>query len=261
VFVGDEASYNVTSTLIYGETEGFVVDSEFHLSQARKWAEQIAAHKVHLKAIFITHPDEDHYFGMAALHERFPETPIYMTATALDEYQRTMPKFLEGFKKRLPAETPDALPTPEVLPTTKFQVDGRTIEIVPDLQGDYPDKPANSVVWIPSLEMVIAGDMTFNGVHPWLGGSTETGRAAWSAGLDRIAALHPRRIVSGHKRTAALQDTPDVVAFMKQYVADFGAARKTATSADELEKAMVQKYPELGQQILLSYSSKMAFAK
>jgi hypothetical protein len=89
-------------------------------------------------------------FGIKA-NERFLEAHLYMTATALPEYQRTMPGLLAKFEQRIPAETPESLPTPEPLPDTTLQIGGRTIEIIPDLQGDY-EKPTNSIVWIPSLQ-------------------------------------------------------------------------------------------------------------
>jgi glyoxylase-like metal-dependent hydrolase (beta-lactamase superfamily II) len=89
-----------------------------------------------LRPIIITHPDEDHYFGMSVLHERFPYTPIYMTAAALEQFNRTSSEFLARFRKRAPSETPDSLQTPEVLPTTIFSVDGETVDVIKDFQGD-----------------------------------------------------------------------------------------------------------------------------
>jgi glyoxylase-like metal-dependent hydrolase (beta-lactamase superfamily II) len=62
--------------------------------------------------MIITHPDEDHYFGMSVLHERFPDTPIYMTAAALAQFKRTSNEFLARFRKRAPSETPTAYPLP-----------------------------------------------------------------------------------------------------------------------------------------------------
>src|SRR5271155_80722 len=76
VFTGNEDSWGVTSTLIYGKTEAILVDSQFRISQAKKLADRVAATGRHLKAIMITHPDDDHYIGTAVLHERYPQAPI-----------------------------------------------------------------------------------------------------------------------------------------------------------------------------------------
>jgi hypothetical protein len=71
------------------------------------------------------------------LHERFPDTPIYMTAAALEQFNRNSGKQLAYFKKKAPSETPDSLPTPEVLPTTIFTVDGETVDVIKDFQGTF----------------------------------------------------------------------------------------------------------------------------
>jgi glyoxylase-like metal-dependent hydrolase (beta-lactamase superfamily II) len=114
--------------------------------------------------------------ALAVLHERFPDTPIYMTADALAHFKKTVERKLAGEKKYIPAETPDSVPTPEVLPDTRLSVDGQSVEIIPDLQGDVLE-PTNSFVWIPSLRAVVAGDIAFNGVHVWLADSDEKSRA------------------------------------------------------------------------------------
>ena len=102
VFAGKADSWDVTSTLVYGTSEAILVDSQFRISQAKKLSDEIAATGRHLKAIIITHPDYDH-IGTAVLHERFPETPIYMTADALEEFKRPSGDALSAKKKSIRA--------------------------------------------------------------------------------------------------------------------------------------------------------------
>jgi len=111
VFVGDSESWGVTSTLVYGKSEAIVIDSQLRVSQARKLADEISSKEVHLKAIITSHPDEDHYFGTAVLHERFPDASIYMTAAAVEQFKAKSDKYLAYFKKKSPSETPDSLPS------------------------------------------------------------------------------------------------------------------------------------------------------
>jgi glyoxylase-like metal-dependent hydrolase (beta-lactamase superfamily II) len=82
----DTMAYNVNSELIVGRTEAILVDAGLRRSDAEKEAAAVAAMGTHLKAIFITHPDEDHYFGVAPFVEQFPGTPVYMTAAAIEEF-------------------------------------------------------------------------------------------------------------------------------------------------------------------------------
>jgi glyoxylase-like metal-dependent hydrolase (beta-lactamase superfamily II) len=125
VFVGEADSWDVTSTLIYGKSEAILVDSQFRISQAKKLSDQVVATGRHLKAIIITHPDYDHYIGTAVLHERFPEAPIYMTADALEEFKRTSGAALSAKKTSAPSETPDTLPTPDVVDASKRRLQER----------------------------------------------------------------------------------------------------------------------------------------
>ena len=259
VFIGAADSWDVTSTLIYGKSEAILVDCQFRISQAKKLADQVAAMGRRLKAIIITHPDNDHYIGTAVLRERFPDTPIYMTAAALEEFRRTSGAALASKKASAPSETPAGLPTPDVLPATIPTVDGETVEVIKDLQGDVL-KPTNSFLWIPSLHAVIAGDIVFNGVYPYLGDSSVASRRAWHDSLRRIVAFHPRVVIAGHKKSANLPDSPSVVAAMEKYLDDFESARRAASDADQLVAAMKAKYREWSQERLLVYSAKAVMA-
>ena len=259
-FTSDTSSYNVGSTLITGPSEAILIDAQYHWSDAKREADSIAKLGTHLKAIFITHPDEDHYFGAAAFVERFPGVPVYMTPVAIEEFKRTSARFLEGLKKQAPAEAPDSLVTPQPLPSSLLTVDGERVEIVEDQQGDVL-LPSNSFVWIPSLRAVLAGDIVFNGVHPWFGASDAASRQRWHQSLQRIADYHPALVVAAHKRSPDLPDSPDVVKAMGQYLTDFDAARSSAANAEALIATMKQKYPDYADPVLLMYSAQIAYRK
>ncbi|MEO8453439.1 MAG: MBL fold metallo-hydrolase [Gemmatimonadota bacterium] len=254
----DSTAFDVVATLIAGPTEAVLWDAQYHVADARRAADRIAATGRHLKAIVLSHPDHDHYMGAAVIVERFPGTPVYMTAAALEEFKHSAVQQWRGEKARRPAETADSLVTPQALPSNHLTVDGEAVEIVPDLTGDVLT-PTNSFIWIPSLRTVLAGDIAFNGVHPWLGSSTEASRTAWKASLKRIADLHPVAVVAGHKKDISAPDSPDVLTFMDQYLTDFDATRKASADGKALFAAMQQKYPQLAVPGLLGYASQMAF--
>ena len=253
----DSMSFDVVATMIVGPTEVLLWDAQYHVADARRLAERIAATGKHLKAIVISHPDHDHYSGAAAIVERFPGTPVYMTAKALAHYDTTK-YYFQREKARRPAVLPDSLVTPQVLPSTHLTVDGEELQVIPDLTGDVMTA-TNSVLWIPSLRTVLAGDVAFNGVHPWLGSSSEASRASWRASIARVAELHPAVVVAGHKKDVTAADSPNVLRFMDNYLTDFDALRKTSANPDELRSAMLRKYPDLAVQVLLSYGAQVAF--
>ena len=117
------------------------------------------------------------------------------------------------------------------------------------------------MLWIPSLRTVLASDVVFNDVHPWLGASDETTRAAWHASLKRIADLKPRFVVAGHKKDVAAPDSPAVLAVMDRYLTDFDSLRKTTGSPQALFQAMTQRYPDHAVSTLLRFAAMGAFAR
>ena len=255
----DSTAFDVIATIILGPKEALLWDTQYHLSDARRVADRIAASGRRLKAIVLSHPDHDHYAGAAAIVERFPGTPVYMTAKALEEYKRSAPQAFRGEKARAPQLLPDSIVTPQPLPSTRLTVDGETLEVIPDVTGDV-GTGTNSMLWIPSLKTVLASDVVFNGVHPWLGASDEASRVRWHESLARITALHPVAVVAGHKNDVRAPDSPAVVAVMDRYLTDFDSLRKTAAGPQALYQAMVQKYPDHAVANLLRFAAMGAFA-
>lgn len=258
-FSSDSSAYDVGSTLIMGPTESVLIDAQYHWSNARRVADRIAATNTHLKAIFITHPDVDHYMGAAAFVERFPGTPVYMTESAIEEFKRTSDRSVRTMRLREPNEAPDSLVTPQVLPDPIIEINGERVVIMRDEQGDVL-RPTNSYVWIPSLRTVIAGDIVFNGVYPWLAASDVASRRRWRESIQRIANLHPLAVIAGHKKTLDTPDSPALLGAMDRYLTDFDAARAASPDADSLEATMKGKYPGYVIDILLEYSSKAAYS-
>lgn len=257
VYTADTTAFGVTSTVIYGPTEAILVDAQFLASDAERLADRIAASGRHLKAIIITHAHVDHYFGLAVLRKRF-RVPVYMSAAGIAELERTMAGDITTWSAVYGAEIPADVPIPLPLPTRRFTVDGRAVEVIVDAQGDARTA-TNSYVWVPSLQAQIAGDLVYDRTHVWLGDSDSTTRAGWQAALRRLAGQKAKIVVAGHKRSADLPHAPDAVTFTARYVADFEVARAASHTADELVLAMKQKHPDLGLPGILTFSAGAAF--
>src|SRR6476620_6292247 len=68
--------YDVNSTMVSGEKDMLVIDPQFSLSEAHRLAAEILESKKNLVVIYITHPHPDHLFGLAVLHQAFPQAKI-----------------------------------------------------------------------------------------------------------------------------------------------------------------------------------------
>ena len=257
----DSTNYHVVSTLITGRTEAILVDGQNNARDGRAVADMIAASGKRLTAIFITHPDHDHFTGLSAIVQRFPGTPVYMTAAAIEEYNRgaeQRARMLPMMKQRFGDMAPDSFVTPQPLPAAGLRVDGEELEIARDRQGDVL-APTNSFVFIPSIQTVVAGDVVFSGIHMWLAASNAESRARWRAALDQIASLHPRAVIPGHVATGRPVDSPDAVAWTRDYLTAFDAERARATAAPDLVAAMKQRFPDAQIPILLMASAQSEF--
>jgi len=260
VYTAPPEGFSVTSTLISGPTEAILVDAQFRNSDAEKVAEKIAASGKKLKAIFLTHAHPDHYFGTAVLRKRFPGVPVYMTRAALKEFKQTVAAKIKQWGPIYKDEIPTEVPAPERLPRKKLKVDGQVVQVVPDLQGDSKG-PTNSYVWVPSASSEVAGDIVFQRTHVWLAESTPKTRKAWLAALRKLAARHPKTVVAGHKRTVESPDSPGAIAFTRDYIRAFEAAKASSHSAGELIAKMKQSYSDVGLDMILTFAANAAFPK
>lgn len=236
----DSTAFNVTATVVIGPTEMILWDAMYHRGDAERVADRLAATGRRLKAIIISHPDHDHFAGAASIVERFPGTPIWMTAAALTAFRQTAARAFSGEKLGDPQDFPDSLVTPTQLPSPHLTVDGAAVEVLADRTGDAG--ATNSMLWIPSLRTVLAGDVVFQDVHPWLAASTEATRRQWRASLEEIADLHPASVVPGHKKERSTPNTPDAVFRMLDYLDDFDRSVEHASSADQLVRMMLDRY-------------------
>src|SRR5689334_7479530 len=115
VYTADAQGIGVTSALIYGETEALLVDTQFRISDAEKLADRIAGKGRRLKAILVTHPHFDHFYGASVLLRRFPGTPVYASASDIEYIKGNGPTTVAEIRARFGADTiPANISTPEV---------------------------------------------------------------------------------------------------------------------------------------------------
>ena len=214
IYTADSQVLGWTSTLIYGDQEAILVDTQFRIADAEKLADRIAAKGRRLKAILITHPHFDHFYGASVLLKRFPGTPVYASASDIEYIKGSLANTVAQMRARFGAEAiPSDIQIPQPWPSTHFTVDGQAVEVMAGLQGDVGPGPRNNVVWVPSLWAAIVGDIAFNQVHL----SLRATDADLPQGLARDAAPHPGaespHCRSPHKNRPELPDTPDVLAF------------------------------------------------
>jgi glyoxylase-like metal-dependent hydrolase (beta-lactamase superfamily II) len=72
---------------------------------------------------------------------------------------------------------------------------------------------------VPSIGLVAAGDVVYNGVHQYILEGGNGGLREWLRALDQVESLQPRFVVVGHKNRD-LPDDPGAIDQNRQYLRD-----------------------------------------
>ena len=231
-----------SSTLIYGKRDAVLVDTFLTIQQSRTLLDRVVASGKNLVAIYITHGHGDHFFGLASLLERFPRARAVATPEIVRAmHQQLSPFWIEKFWRRLfPGEIPDRLLIAEPLETDELELEGRKLVAV---NTGRTDTVHSTCLHVPSIGLIVGGDVVYNGIHPYLGETDTPGRLEWISTLDKLEGLKPRAVVAGHK-VPENDDDPRIIAETRQYLRDFNRLNDATVTARELYDALLEIYPD-----------------
>ena len=230
----------MTSTLIFGDYDAVLVDAMTTVAEAEALADWIALHNRNLETIYITHAHFDHFYGLSVLLDRFPGARAIATPKALNAMQMSFTPTVERLARRMfPGQVPTKLVSPEPYERDTFTLEGHELRIIEQGRTDSPDSTS---LHVPSIDLVVAGDVVYNQCHMYVGDTTPESRKNWVAALDRLAALKPAIVVAGHKKPGA-PDSPSAIEDTKRYLLDFDRLRQTTASDEELFNRMTGLYP------------------
>lgn len=242
---GGEAAHwsPLSHTLIQGEKEAVLVDPPITAAQADALADWVAGHDRRLTAIYVTHAHGDHWLGTARLLRRFPEARAFATAGTRARIEAIAAAGISSPWTDLFGDEldPDAAAIQlETVPDGGLEVEGHTLLAI---EAGHSDTDETSVLHVPDLGLVVAGDVVYNNVHQYLAESADGGIEAWHRGLDLVASLAPRHVVAGHK-DARRPDSPDDIDATREYLDTVGALLDSRPSQAEFVAAVLERYPE-----------------
>jgi glyoxylase-like metal-dependent hydrolase (beta-lactamase superfamily II) len=230
----------ITSTLIFGEHDAVVVDALTTVAEAQALADWVALHHRNLRTIYITHGHFDHFYGLSVLLDRFPSARAIATPKSLEVmHQFLTPPIDQFIHQCFPGQLATKLVTPEPYEDDTFTLEGHELHIIEQGRTDGPDTTS---LHVPSIDLVVSGDVVYNQCRMYVGDTNPESRQNWIAALDRLAALNPAIVVAGHKKPGA-PDLPSTIQDTKRYLADFDRLQQTTTSDRELFDEMTKLYP------------------
>jgi glyoxylase-like metal-dependent hydrolase (beta-lactamase superfamily II) len=231
----------ITSTLIYGEEDALLVDPPLTLAQTERVAAWVARSGKRLRYIYVTHGHGDHWFGASYLVQRFPDVIVYATPGTIAVMTK---QATEGRAKVFDRDFPDQIGDTPVLalPVSGVELALEGVPLVPVDVG-HSDTDDTTLLHVPSLGLVVAGDVVYNGVHQYLLEAGDGGLDAWLAALDKLDALRPRYVVAGHKNHA-LPDDPKIIEQTRCYLLDVKRLLATRPTPEAYYQHMIELHPD-----------------
>jgi glyoxylase-like metal-dependent hydrolase (beta-lactamase superfamily II) len=253
-YTADDNGFRVSSVILTGTKEAILIDAQFALSHAHRVVADVLNAGKELTTVYITHAHPDHYFGIEVIKAAFPNARIVATPFVVVDIEKGFAKKIADWGPKLGANAPAKPTLPLPLSGKTLALDGHTIEVIGPVQGDVAN---NTMLWIPALKAVIAGDTVYGGTHVWTASTDKAERGAWLKTLDRIDALKPEIIVPGHIGTGTPL-TLAAAAHTRSYLQAFDEVAGSTRKADEIVKAMTAKYPQLALGVMLDLGAKVA---
>jgi hypothetical protein len=134
----------------------------------------------------------------------------------------------------------DGLESAEPMSSSGFELEGHEFRAV---EVGHTDTYNTSVLHVPSIRLVVAGDAVYGDVHQYFGEANTTAkRQEWLRALNTIEALDPQTVIAGHKRAGTVDGLFNLHK-TRQYILDFEDAVSKASNWKELAEDMRRRYP------------------
>ncbi|KAK3057489.1 hypothetical protein LTR09_001673 [Extremus antarcticus] len=254
----------ISCTLVHTPKEAILIDTSPTLDQTEAladWIDETILPGAKLKYFFTTHAHGDHFLGFPALAKRYPGIKPVATAKVVEGLQPTyFDQALAYWTSLWPEYTMSSEKvTFEALPSSnEILLDGHILKAHDVVQGD---SCANSFLHVPSLSLVVAGDLVYGDCYQYLAeANTAEKRANWIKAVEQIEGLEPQIVVPGHKRRTQV-DGAYLTRSTKEYIRVFGEELEKVGSAEGLEGRMKELYPKRWNEWILERSCVANFEK
>jgi len=218
-----------TVTLLWGDHDAVLVDTFLSDAHNGELADWIDSKGRTLRAIYLTHAHPDHFFGLTRLLNRFPKARAIAMPNVVAAMRITSSAEVveSNWKRRFPGQVPLHLTVAQALDAESFELEGHELRVIPMGHTDTDDTTA---LHIPSLDLLMSGDVVYNETHAFLVETDRCGRQAWLRALDLVTTINPSTVIVGHGPLNP-DNSPDHIDATRRYILDFDRLeRETGTA-------------------------------
>lgn len=231
-----------SATLICGEHSAVLIDGLTTREHADALIGWIAQRGLRLQTIYVTHGHGDHFFGLGPLVAQHPGVQVVALPEVADhmDEQATGAIYESLWRPLFGDQIPDEIVIASPLYGTRIDLEGHSLLIH---RAGHTDRSHTTFVHVPDLDLVVAGDIVYNGVFPYTVETNRHTRYQWRKALDDIASLRPRHVVAGHKAPNATDD-PRHIAETRKFLDDLDATLDSGATAEEIFDSLVTTHPD-----------------
>jgi hypothetical protein len=139
-----------------------------------------------------------------------------------------------------PTNTPTKAVNIEPLTKNYFELEGKRLEIIPEVMGDLK---YNTAVWIPSIKTLVASDVLFNQAHPFTCEITADERKQWIKDIERLEKMGAEVVIPGHQKPGMPFDN-SAFSFTKEYLIATKEELKKTNDTGAFFYAMSTRFPD-----------------
>ena len=230
----------LSTTLIHGHTDAVLVDPPFTREQAHAVGDWVQASNKNLTHIFVTHGHGDHWFTAGLIADKF-DAQIIATPGTIEQMHRNVAAREAVWDKLFPGQIPESTVTAAPPQDNRIELEGRPLDVI---EVGHTDTDATTVLHVPDLDLVVAGDTVYNGVHLYLAESADGGRDKWRSAIDIVETLNPRWAVAGHKNKDLDDDAARVISRTRDYLDSADQLLAQHSNALDFFNAMLERHPD-----------------
>lgn len=251
-YVGPVDSFLVSSHIVESPNALVIFDAQYALPDAREVAGYAEGIGKPVERIVVSHVHPDHWFGLEALTERFPDAGTYALAAVRDYIAHNGERIRARNRDARGDAIPSTLTIPEhVLPEGSASIDGVAFEFEEVVEAE---SEVQLVARLPEQRILLAFDLVYPAQYHVF--TVEPHFAHWLEVLDSLECdVAYEQLLVGHGGST----TRSAIAATASYLRDAKEIYETAAGPEDFAERLKSAHPEREQPGWVDFSALLLY--